>query len=482
MNYLKINKLPSVLTPLAIALLLAACAAIPPESDTLQQRDAAGVQLASGIKLAREGWPAARWWTRYDDAQLTGLIDAALKDAPSLATTATRVRTAEAAVATQHAADGLNVTADAAINRQRYSANGMFPPPIGGTWFTDYSATLRASYDFDFWGKHKAAIAAAVGDVNANRADLAQAEQVLAATVAQTYYKLQADWARLAVLREQRSQQVALNELRKKRVDRGLDPITTRQAAQGDLAVTDRQIAMLESQAGQDREALRALIGGDAKALADLKARPLPKADSAAPASLGFALLAHRADLQAARWRVESNLSRIESAKAAFYPTIEISASFGLDSIDTSNLINWESRAASFMPSISLPIFDSGRLAAQLGTQRAKRDEAIADYNQALVNAVRDVAQQIVAAQGLEAQTRAQADGQRAADAQLKAATARLKTGLVDRSAQIQAQLAVLGQRDLALQLQQARLDTDIALTRALGGGYSAPAQTAAAE
>ncbi|KAF0812303.1 Outer membrane protein OprM [Andreprevotia sp. IGB-42] len=476
MNYLNLNKL----TPVALALLLAACAAIPPESDTLPQRDIAGAQLAAGIKLAREGWPEARWWTRYNDAQLDALIDAALKDGTSMAVAAARLNTARATLATQHAAEGINVTGDASVNRLRYSPNGLFPPPIGGTWFTDNAVTLRASYDFDLWGKHRAAIAAAVGEINAARADTAQAEQGLSAAVAQTYFRLQADWARLAVLREERSQQVALNELRKKRLDRGLDPITARQTSQGDIALTDRQIAALESQAGQDKEALRALIGGDANALIALKPQALPKTDSAAPTTLGYQLLARRADLQAARWRVEANLSKIESAKAAFYPTVEINASFGLDSIEPGNLLLWQSRAATFMPSISLPIFDSGRLAAQLGTQRAKRDEVIADYNQAVVNAVRDVAQNIIATQGLQAQSRAQSDGQRAADAQLKTATARLKTGLVDRSAQIQAQLAVLGQRELALQLQQARLDADVALIKTLGGGYQAPADPVA--
>jgi len=474
MNYFKINKLPSVITPLAAAVLLAACAAIPPDSASLPQRNLAGVQLAAGIKLAHDGWPQARWWTRYHDAQLDGLIDAALRDAPSLATAATRVRSAETTVMAQHAAEGVNVTADAAVNRQHYSANGLFPPPIGGAWYTDYTANLRASYDFDFWGKQRSAIAAAVGEVNAAKADQAQAEQVLAASVAQTYFQLQSDWARLALLRQQRDAQLALNALRKHRVDAGLDPITSRQAVQVDLASTDRQIAALDSRAQQTREALRALLGADAQALKDLHAQALPKVESSAPSALGFELLAHRPDLQAARWRVEANLSKIDAAKAAFYPNIEITGSAGLDSISAGDLLNWESRAISLIPSISLPIFDSGRLSAQLGAKRAKRDEAIADYNQAIVNAVRDVAQQIIALQGVSAQQRAQAEGQRAADAQLAAAEARLKRGLVDRSATLQAQMAVLAQRDMALQLQQARLDGDVALIKSLGGGYQA--------
>ncbi|WP_051711159.1 efflux transporter outer membrane subunit [Andreprevotia chitinilytica] len=468
---------PLVLTA-AAAILLSACAIIPSESGTQPQRDAAGAQLAADIKLAREGWPAARWWEQYNDPQLSALIDTALKDGPSVATAAARVKTAQASLAGQHANDGLNVGVEAAYDRHYYSANGLFPPPLGGNWITESQLIAKASYDFDIWGRHRAAIAGAVGEVNATRADAAQAEQGLAASVAQTYYKLQADWARLDVLRNQAKLQASLSELRKKRVDRGLDPITVRESVQGDQAQLARQIAAIETQAGQDREALRALIGGDAKALGNLTPRPLPNQDGALPKELGFELLARRADLQAARWRVEASLSKIESAKAAFYPEINIGGSFGFDTLEAGKLLDWTSHTASLLPSISLPIFDNGRLSAQLGTQRAKRDEAIADYNQAIVNAVRDVAQQAVAIRGLENQIKAQADSQKSAQALQTAAQSRLKIGLVDRSAVIQAQLAVATQQDTALQLQQARLDSEIALIKALGGGYHAPAAT----
>jgi multidrug efflux system outer membrane protein len=126
---------------------------------------------------------------------------------------------------------------------------------------------------------------------------------------------------------------------------------------------------------------------------------------------------------------------------------------------------------------LDLPLFDSGRLDASLGIARAERDALLAEYNEAVLNAVRDVALEAAGLQGIERELQAH-EGAVQASAQLAgSAEARLKRGLTDRSAVLQAQLEVLRQRGAALQLQDAQLQTQVALVKALGGGYRAPAQ-----
>jgi multidrug efflux system outer membrane protein len=481
----KSHKSPKALRLGAIALasgiMVAGCAPMPPAQDALPQRDLAGAQLSSSIKLARDGWPDAQWWTTYNDPQLNGLMTQALHDAPTLQTAAARIGAAHAALQVQKAAEGLNVDLKANANRQRYSGNGLFPAPIGGSIFNEATLQLGGTYDFDWWGLHRAQIAAAMGEVNARQADFAQAERSLSAAVAQSYFTLQADWALQANLQQLSTARRALLEDGKRRIAQGVAAIAVQRRAEAALAETEQQLADIESQAGREREALRALLGADSNALADLTPRPLPENAAALPSSLGIELLARRPDLQAARWRVQASLSQIDAAKAAFYPSLNLTALFGQDSLSLSTLMQASSRTFFIGPALSLPIFDSGRLQARLGSERNAHDAMIAEYNQAIVNAVREVAQEGVSLQGLARERARQAEAEQADRALLDGAQRRLRAGLADRATVLDAQALVLQEQAQALQLQSRQLNTEVALIRALGGGYRHAPDTAPA-
>ncbi|MFI4941336.1 MAG: TolC family protein, partial [Burkholderiales bacterium] len=181
----------TALSTCALLLAMAGCAGIPAEHDVLPQQDMARAQLAANIKLAREGWPQAQWWTRYGDPQLNRLMAQALKDGPTLQAAAARIGSARAALQRDISEKGPNAGLNATTGRTLYSADGFYPPPIGGSYYNETTVTVSAQYDFDWWGKHRAMIGAALGEVNARRAEYAQAEQTLAAAVAQNYFTLQ---------------------------------------------------------------------------------------------------------------------------------------------------------------------------------------------------------------------------------------------------------------------------------------------------
>jgi multidrug efflux system outer membrane protein len=458
----------------------AGCAHIPGDRDVLPQQDAAHAELASDIKLARDGWPEARWWTLYGDPQLDKLIDQALRESPTVKIAATRISSAQAALATNRAEIGWQTDATATANRQRYSGNGLLPAPIGGSYYNEDTLQARAQYGFDWWGKNRAQIAAATGEINASRADYAQAEQALAAAIAQSYFNLQSDWARAVNLEQIATAQKALVADKAKRIAHGLANSDEQNVAEAELAAVEKQLAALNAQSMRERESLRALIGGDGTALADLQPRPTSDTPHALPGRLGYELLARRPDLQAARWRVQASLSRVEATEAAFYPDINLNASMGLDSISLSHLFEFASRTLFIGPTVSLPLFDSKRLDARLGTARALRNELIANYNQSVVDAVRDVAQGGATLQGLENQIRQQDAATKASSALLHSAQAKFKQGLIDRSTLLSAELAVLKQQDLSLQLRNQQLLAEVALTKALGGGYRAESSSAA--
>jgi multidrug efflux system outer membrane protein len=466
------------LIPIAAAALalLSGCISVPPDANKAPGPDFAQAQHAPAIRLPADAWPAEQWWLAYHDPQLNALVARALRDNPSLTVAAARVASARAAFGAEVANEGGRVDLASGLNRQRYSSNGFFPPPIGGAWFNDASVSLRASYDFDWWGKHRALIAAALGETNAAAAQGAQVRQTLAASVVQSYLRLQMLWARQDNTNALIAIQRDIIAGRKTRMAHGLISADALQSAEQDLASLREQAARYDTDAAREREGLRALIGGDAAALTDLARFQSAPAIDGVPRELGMELLARRPDLQAARWRVEAQLGRVAASEAAFRPDINLAAAIGLDATSLGKLLRYPSRTPLIGATLDLPLFDSGRLHAQLGSARARRDELLAEYTEAVLNAVRDVAREAATLQGIAKETEAHA-ATPAASVRLAAnAEARMTRGLADRAAVQQARMAVLRQRDVELQLTDARLQTQVALVKALGGGYHAAA------
>ncbi|SHN41904.1 outer membrane protein, multidrug efflux system [Duganella sacchari] len=468
-------------TVLALAVALAGCASVPPDHQALVKRDIASAEIASSIKLANEGWPQAQWWTAYHDEQLNAIIKQALAGSPSLEVAAAHIGSARSSLSRTVADMGIDSALFANANRQRYSGTGLFPAPIGGAYFSEETLRLDLRYNFDWWGKNRAQVAAAVGELNAGRAAYAEAEQALAASIAQSYFRLQGAWARLANTDKLAATQTALVQDKARRIANGLANADEQRAAEADLSLIRKQQAQLKSDIEHEREALRALAGADNRALADLKPAPLTPAPHTLPARLGLELLARRPDLQAARWKVEASLSKIDAAKAAFYPDVNLTGSIGLDTVKIENLLQSASRTLYLGPTLSLPLFDSKRLDAQLDSARTTRNERIAEYNQTIVDAVRDVAQGGAQLQGIEQQITQQSAATSSARAQLASAQARMDRGLANNNSVLNARLALLRQQDADLYLQQVQLLAEIALTNALGGGYHEEAPLATA-
>jgi multidrug efflux system outer membrane protein len=457
----------------AVLALLAGCIAVPADTTRTAGIDlAARAQHAPDVKLPLDAWPAEQWWRAYQDPQLDALVQRALKDSPSLAVVQARVAGAQAIVSAERADEGGLVGLATGANRQRYSSNGFFPPPIGGAYFNDLNVQVRAAYDVDWWGKHRSLVAAALGESNARQAEAAQAAQAIAASVAQSYFRLQMLWARQDNVNALAAVQRELVAGRKARIAHGLATSEQLAGAELDLGVLEEQSQRLATQAGREREVLRALIGGDAAALSDLsRVTPAPAAN-ALPRELGMELLARRPDLQAARWRVEAQLGRVAASEAAFRPDINLVGALGFDAVSLGKLLRWPSRTPLLGATLDLPLFDSGRLKAQLGVARSNRDELVAEYNEAVLTAVREVAQEGATLQGLEQEAQTHRQALDASRKLLDSAEARMKRGLLERAGVLQAKMTLLRQQDTGLQLADARLQTQVALVKALGGGY----------
>ncbi|MGE8320649.1 MAG: efflux transporter outer membrane subunit, partial [Comamonas sp.] len=244
------------------------------------------------------------------------------------------------------------------------------------------------------------------------------------------------------------------------------------------------QLAQVQEQKQLARNALAALLGKPADAHA-ISASPLAALKlPALPQQLPANLLGRRADVVAARWRVEATQHDIAAAKAAFYPDINLTAFVGLSSLGLDNFIQGSSRQWGVGPALSLPIFDAGRLRANLRGKSADYDAAVESYNQAVIEAVHDVADQLVGVKSALGQQDDQGAAAQAAQGAYELARQRYAAGLGTYLNVLSAETNVLQQRRLAVDLQARILTSHAALAQALGGGYAdaapATAQVAA--
>lgn len=457
-------------TLIALAAVLAACAQIPtlPEAAKPLTAEQAGLAQAHAAELN------ARWWTEFKDPQLDGLIDRALAESPNLAAARARIARAvagsEAAGANDKPVIGLGVD----VTRQLYSANGLFPPPIAGSWRTNGTVQLGVSYDWDFFGRHKAELAAALGSQQAAQAEGAAARLMLSTQVTRAYVSL----ARVLGQRELLTQQLAEREqslaLVRQRVAAGLDTSQELRGAESPLPELKRQGLMLDEQAALLRNQLAALSAQPVSALSGLAPTlPTPLSLQAAHEKLGLDLLGRRPDVVAARWRVEAATQQVSVARAQFYPNVTLSAFAGFNSIGLDQLINAGSRQFGIGPSLRLPLFDTGRLRAQLHGSAAEADGAVAAYNAAVLEAVRDASDQLTSLNSLQSQQLEQQALLSNAQSSLNLAQQRFDAGLGSRLAVINARGNLIAQQRQALDLRGQTLDSQVGLMRSLGGGWN---------
>jgi NodT family efflux transporter outer membrane factor (OMF) lipoprotein len=416
---------------------------------------------------------APEWWAAFADPALSTLIERALADNPNLKASQARVERASASVAAAQANEGPQVTGSIEATRQRYSANGLYPPPIAGS--TRNSATLQAagSWDLDLFGRNRALLDAAIGSERAAEADRQAARVLLSSNVARTYVQLARLLAQREILQRSLAQRDEFLGLIRQRVGAGIDTNVELRQGEGALPETRQQLEALDEQVVLARHALAALTVQAPDALDALAPRLAALRPLEVPASLPADLLGRRADISAARWRIEAATQDIAAAKTQFYPNVNLSAFIGLSSLGLDRLLRSGSAQYGAGPAIRLPIFDAGRLRANLRGRSADLDVAVESYNATIVDAVRDAADQIGSLQSIERQRREQALAQAAAESAYDLATQRYRAGLGTYLTVLTAETNVLSQRRGSADLEARALDTRLALIRALGGGYA---------
>src|SRR4051812_38484370 len=298
--------------------LLAGCAShhgIEPKS-ALTDPATLQAQKALGEAKADASWPELDWWKRFGDAQLDALIEEGIAGSPNSRLTQARLDQASAAARIAQASLSPQVGASADVTHQRFSANYIFPPPIGGSTHTTTQLALNASYELDFWGKNRSAYEAALGRSRAAQAEAYAARLVLASAVAAVYVQLERSYEQLDIARRTLEDRQKVHELTNDRVRAGLDSRLELKQVETSIPAARARVAQAGEATALARTRLGALPGkAPARGLA-IGRPPLRRAAAALPSPLPADLLGRRPDIVASRLRAEAAMRDIASAKA----------------------------------------------------------------------------------------------------------------------------------------------------------------------
>jgi NodT family efflux transporter outer membrane factor (OMF) lipoprotein len=462
----------------AALLLLAGCAGIGEQRSRAAVRDMttlSGSAAIAALETPAAAWPQQDWWRAWGDPQLDRLVERARADSPTVAAALARVRQAAALEGVAEAALAPQAGLAARSTRQHFSANSNIPKPLGGStkWFND--ASIGLGYELDFWGKNAASLDAAAGRVNAQRAEAQAATLAVTVALVQAYLRLDQLYVQRGLAETALGQRERMRALVAQRVDARLDPRADLKQAEIAVPQARGQLAALDEAIALTRGQLAALAGqGPDGAGAIARPQLAPRHGGGVPAELPAALLGRRPELVALRWRVEAASGDIDVARAQFYPSVNLSALVGLQSLGFDRLLEGASRTFGAGPAVTLPLLDGGRLRANLAGRHADYDLAVEQYNGAVIEALRDVVAQLTSLHWLDARLREQDQALDAAEQAWSLADQRYRAGLGNFLQVLIADAQVVAERGKRADLAGRANELDVNLVRALGGGYGA--------
>ena len=422
--------------------------------------------------------PRGDWWKLYADPALDDLVARALGANQSLAAAAARVEQARAAAGIARGSYLPSVGLNPSLNRARSSETTDNRFPVAES--TTYRTTLDATWELDLFGRVRRLNEGARAEAVASAADFENVRLALAAEVAASYFSLQALDRETALLAEGISLRRKALELVNSRRANGAATDFDVARAETELAATEAESAALANRRAALQNALAVLLGEAAPGFAISNLKSEISNPPAVPAGLPSELLERRPDVAAAESTLAAANARIGVAKAAFFPAISLTGSFGRASGDIDRLANSDSKLWSIGPSLYLPVFQGGRNRANLERSRAAYEESVALFRQRVLVAFREVQDALTATQLLAGQAAAQDRAVAAARRAGTLAQTRYDAGFVNYFEVIDAQRTVLNAERAAAQLSTQRLVTSVALIKALGGGWTATAGSTA--
>ncbi|MFC3652434.1 efflux transporter outer membrane subunit [Dyella humi] len=460
---------------LGIVLMLGGCSLAPTyHTPTLPPMPASFKEGDTAWKAAAPADQAPRgyWWTVYGDETLNRLETKLDADNPSLAAALARYDEASAFESQLNAGLFPQLGAMASPLRARQSNNRPLRGSNQPNEYDSHTVGIEADYDLDLWGRIRNEVGQGHALAQASQADLASAKLSLEARLADDYVRLRGYDIQVGILQNAlEAYQRALN-LTENRHGGGVASGLDVSRAQTQLDDAQAQVTDVLAQRALTEHAIAALVGEPASSFAIAVAQNQPQVP-VTPVGVPSTLLERRPDIAAAERRVFAANAGIGVARAAFFPDLSLSGSFGFQNTGMDNLLAVGNRFWALGPLATLNIFDAGLRRAQLREAHAQFDEASAGYRFTVLGAFRDVEDDLALLHQLGIEAQQEDAAFVAAQQTLNIATNRYREGIVNYLDVVTAQTAALSTQRNAETIRTRRLQASVDLIRALGGGWT---------
>ncbi len=425
---------------------------------------------AKPVTHAAASGDISQWWQKLNDPLLTGLINEALQANHDLRSAQARVRQARAQRTVAGAGRYPAVSASGSASRSRSSDEAG-----SGTTRNFYSAGIDASWEADVFGGVRRGVEAAEADLESSEASLAHTRVTLASEVALGYVELCTLQSRLGIARDNLASQSETLQITEWRAQAGLASSQDVAQARSNREQTRAQIPALETSLVEAEHTLDILLG---KSPGTLHARlaevaGLPTIPAQIAVGIPAETLRQRPDVRAAERTLAAETARVGVAEAARYPAFNLSGSIGLEALQLGALGNSGAAASSLLAAITAPIFDAGRLRAQVDTQDAVREQAQIAYEQAVLTALQEVENALVALVRSQERVEALVTATDSARVAAELARQRYSAGLVDFQSVLDTERTLLSSEDSLASAREFAVQALIRLYKALGGGWS---------
>ena len=434
------------------------------------------MQTPSLPQSARAQAPAlsATWWKAYNDPKLESLIDEALQQSDDLKLAVANVSLARASLGLSSAERYPSVNAAASAYRQRMSEEGLSYP---GFIYNSFGLSATIGYEFDFWGKFKNSEDAAWSELLASEADKETLRISLISGVTELYIAQVALMQKIELTAKTVDAYRDSYEYRKREQRHGtVDPLTVEQA-RAQYANAQVMLASLKEARGLNANALGALLGRDPKAIFETPVEAPLRLPSALeiPEGVSSRLLERRPDIRAAEERLRASNALIGVARADYFPSISLTGSLGLQSVELDNLLKSSARTWGFGPALNVPLLDFGRVRSGVERAEAQKEAAQIQYAKSVKNAFKEVQDALQRIAHAGAQIEAQQQEVEALERVLELAQKRYASGYADYLNVLDAKRGLLAARIAMIDLDANLLNAQTLLYKALGGGWKMP-------
>lgn len=416
------------------------------------------------------------WWRLYGSSDLNRLVDQAMTSNQDLRGALARVETARALIGVQASEWFPQLSFKDAMQYERLSQTSFganLPPgiPLPSIQRRRFQNLFEFGWELDLWGRVRRGVEGAKASEAAAAETLAAQRLSLAAEVARLYFLAHSMDKQISVVNETLDWRQEAVKLQESRFKGGLANEMDVSRAKTELELARNDLASLERQRGNAENAL-AVICGQIPSMFKLSRNAALPSPPRVPGGLPSTLLQRRPDIRAAEQKMREANAQIGVAKASFFPVFKIGGTGGLESIGTVDFYDAKSRTLTIGPSMTLPIFQGGRLKANLAASKARYEESLAAYRQSILTAIKEVEDSMLDSQGYSQQSAALNEAIKAAQETQRLAELRYQKGLASYFEVVDANRTVLNAKLLAAQIDGQRLVASVAMLKALGGGW----------